>query len=74
VQSDLFIQLFQHSTQNHWVCGPWPSFEIWSNWERLRFGNWICFSLQMRGGRHVRGGINFRDWCCHLCNSCAMQR
>jgi hypothetical protein len=28
VQSDLFIQLFQHSTQNHWVCGPWPSFEI----------------------------------------------
>jgi hypothetical protein len=35
------------NTQNHWVCGLYPSSGI------LNFRNWICFRLQMRGRRHL---------------------
>jgi hypothetical protein len=40
-----------YNTQNYWVFGLFPSSGILENTKQKtrRFGNWICFCLQVRG-------------------------
>jgi hypothetical protein len=40
-----------NGTQKWWVFGIDPSFGILRDQKTRRFGNWICFRLQMRWGR-----------------------
>jgi hypothetical protein len=39
-----------YNTQNYWVFGLFPSSGILENRKHGRFGNWICFRPQVKGG------------------------
>jgi hypothetical protein len=40
-------------SQNLCVQGLYPTSWILNNWKMQRFGNWICFSLQVSEGRQL---------------------
>jgi hypothetical protein len=40
-------------TQNHWIYGFCSTSRIVNNYKAQRFVNWICFCLQVKGGRHM---------------------
>jgi hypothetical protein len=42
-----------NETENHWASGLCPSFGILNNCKTQRFGNWNCFRLQVREGKHL---------------------
>jgi hypothetical protein len=41
-----------HNNQKHWVSGLYPSSGILNSY-KARFGNWVCFRIQVRGGRKL---------------------
>jgi hypothetical protein len=40
-----------YNAQNGWVSGLRLSFENLNDYKARRFGNWICFLLQVRRGK-----------------------
>jgi hypothetical protein len=42
-------------TQSHWACGLCPFSRVLNNQKTQRFGSWISFRRQVRGGRHLLG-------------------
>jgi hypothetical protein len=42
-----------NTNQNHWVSRLCPLIGILNTRKTKRFGNWICFRLQVRWGRHL---------------------
>jgi hypothetical protein len=55
-----------YNTQNHWVCGLCPLPGILDDQKTEPFGSWICFRLQVKGGRHLLLGplerVNLNHW------------
>jgi hypothetical protein len=48
------------NTQDYWVFGLCPSSGILRNLRTQRFGNWICFHLQVRG-RHLLCWVLYKE-------------
>jgi hypothetical protein len=45
--------LIVYNIQNHWVSRLCPSSGITNNYKTQRFGNWISFHIQVKGGTHL---------------------
>jgi hypothetical protein len=47
------MHIIRTNFQTYSVSGLFPSSGILNSYKTLRFGNWICFHLQVIGARHL---------------------